>query len=897
MTELGKDLVSYLGKSFYSPDSYFKGYFDNIKVYNRALSELEIAKGQGVSIPALKGATADGYQIVTSKIEKENHILNLCFSRSNSANSNLENVQLTLDMVSGCTLKTDITKGIDLSGTGTSVEILVPGEDKEQIWTIKGSLCGNPVIAGEYADPDINIFGDTYYIYPTTDGYSGWSGTEFHVFSSKDLVNWSDQGVILDVSKDVEWSVGSAWAPTAEEKNGTYYFYFCAKNSSGTSCIGVATSKNPTGPFVAESEPLLTPGICSKINMGQTIDPYVFTDDDGTSYLLFGNGNPAIVELNDDMVSIKKDTMQNLSGLNNFRESVVVIKRNGTYHFTWSCDDTGSENYHVNYGTSDSIYGPVTNQYAVLQKDNANDILGTGHQSMIQIPGKDEYYMAYHRFYTPLNVYTSGLGYHRETCIDKVTFDAETGLMNVMTPTLDGVEEVKLSSDTKPDLKPEISPENEVFDKNTKSSNYKDIEVDVTLNGNTLTGIKNGEDELKENTDYTRTSTTTKTTVTILKSYLEKQETKTSDISFIFDDGTVEIIKIQILKTASSDEGEYDSGSSGVVKEEKKVDVSIGDSTDDTATVKVKVTNTKDASGVSTDTVELGKSEAQKIVKTILSKNKNNLIIDLSSLSKDQARDQIKVVLSKDVTEVFRQNKIEVQVKLPQISLVISASSIAETSTDGVNFLVKELTDEEQIKDSKVVLKQISKGASLLSVPVDVNAKDSLKTQIIIPILENIIPENKSKRKDFVQSLAVLVQHSDGENRLQKGTIVYDSTGKPVSIAIEVEKFSSFSLVKTKWNEKIVKYKNKKSVNKIVTSKFNKNIDVSTVTEDSVYVLDSKGNKVDVTVSVKGKKIVITPVKKYKAGKTYSAYVTKNVCYTNGKAIAKAKKYVFAVKK
>jgi beta-xylosidase len=301
----------------------------------------------------------------------------------------------------------------------------------------------NPVLGGEYADPDIDIFDGKYYIYPTTDGYAGWSGTQFHAFSSDNMKDWKDCGVILDAgtNKDVSWSVGSAWAPTIEKKNGRYYFYFCAKRSDGKSCIGVATSDSPIGPFSAQPAPLITPEIAAKegVSMWQTIDPSVFTDDDGRSYLLFGNGSAAVVELNQDMTSFKPGTMKNLNGAVDFREAVSVVKRNGIYHFTWSCDDTGSENYHVNYGTSNSLYGAIEYKYTVLSKDQSKGILGTGHHSILKIPEKDEYYIAYHRFATPIGKYTTGLGYHRETCIDKFTFDEKSGLMKVVVPTLEGI--------------------------------------------------------------------------------------------------------------------------------------------------------------------------------------------------------------------------------------------------------------------------------------------------------------------------------------------------------------------------------------------------------------------------------------------------------------------------
>ena len=247
-------------------------------------------------------------------------------------------------------------------------------------------------------------------------------------------------------SEQVPWAVGSAWAPSIEKKNNKYYFYFCAKEKSGCSDIGVAVAESPTGPFTAEPEPLITAEQCRKlgISMGQAIDPSVFTEEDGTSYLLFGNCDGAVVKLQEDMVSVDWSTLTHYEGAYDLREAITVTKRNGIYHFTWSCDDTGSPDYHVNYGISDSIYGPIEFKYTILEKRPERDILGTGHHCILQIPGKDEYYIAYHRFYTPLGTYTEGLGFHRETCIDRLFFDKETGLMKPVEPTNEGVTKVIL---------------------------------------------------------------------------------------------------------------------------------------------------------------------------------------------------------------------------------------------------------------------------------------------------------------------------------------------------------------------------------------------------------------------------------------------------------------------
>lgn len=463
ISDFGTDVLGYLGKSFYDGDNYFKGYIDNVCIYDTALSATQIAHLNGVEVAPFLDIRVVGDQtsLITWQADKKEKVLTVYISKSNDAAGN--NVELQFITQEYVTSEGNLLVPYD-GEAEISFAINDDTEQRTENWTIRAELCANPVLAGQYADPDIDVFGDTYYLYTTTDGFSGWSGTQFHVFSSKNLVDWTDEGIILDVTKgrDVPWSVGSAWAPSIEEKNGKYYFYFCAKDKSGDSHIGVAVADTPTGPFAATAEPLMTVAMCKSrgVSMGQAIDPSIFTDEDGTSYMLFGNGAAAIVKLNEDMVSCDLSTLQNYKGASGFREAITVTKRDGIYHFTWSCDDTGSPNYHVNYGTSDSIYGPITNQYTVLQKITELDILGTGHHSILQIPGEDEYYIAYHRFFTPLGFFSDGTGHHRQTCIDKVTF-GEDGLMEVVTPTLQGVEARPLSEteetiETPPDTSEDI---------------------------------------------------------------------------------------------------------------------------------------------------------------------------------------------------------------------------------------------------------------------------------------------------------------------------------------------------------------------------------------------------------------------------------------------------------
>jgi beta-xylosidase len=279
----------------------------------------------------------------------------------------------------------------------------------------------NPVLAGLYADPQIAAFGNKFYIYPTTDGFANWLGTQFHAFSSTDLVTWKDEGVILDLGPDVSWADDRAWAPGIALKGGTYYFYFSAAQA-----IGVATASSPTGPFKdALGHPLVASGQYGV----QAIDPYVFTDDDGRSYLYFGSSSSGrVVELNADMVSMK-GTPQTLT-VAGFREASVAFKRNGKYYYMWSENDTRSADYDVAYGMGTSPMGPFTKPALnpILKKDTAQGILGTGHNSVLALPNGD-YYIAYHRFAIP-----NGDGTHREVCLDRLEFNAD-GTIAAVKPT------------------------------------------------------------------------------------------------------------------------------------------------------------------------------------------------------------------------------------------------------------------------------------------------------------------------------------------------------------------------------------------------------------------------------------------------------------------------------
>lgn len=286
-----------------------------------------------------------------------------------------------------------------------------------------------PVIPGLFADPHIAAFNGRYYLYPTTDGYAGWAGTYYKAFSSTDLVNWTDHGVILDHGPDVSWADNSAWAPAVATRDGRYYLYFSGGAASGntTKQLGVAVAGSPTGPFRdALGRPLVRG---DQFSGGQAIDPMVFTDDDGQSYLYWGQGVARAVRLNADMVSFDPSQVRVITP-SGYNEAPFVLKRNGTYYLMWSENDTRSEDYRVAYATASSPLGPWTKRGVVLQKRLDAGIKGTGHHSVVRSPGTDTWYIAYHRFAVP-----AGNGTNRETTIDRMDFNAD-GTIRPVVPTL-----------------------------------------------------------------------------------------------------------------------------------------------------------------------------------------------------------------------------------------------------------------------------------------------------------------------------------------------------------------------------------------------------------------------------------------------------------------------------
>lgn len=274
------------------------------------------------------------------------------------------------------------------------------------------------VLPGVNADPHLAVFDGKFYIYPTTDGSEGWRSTSFRAWSSENLVDWRDEGVILDLPRDLSWADLHAWAPAIARNHEKYYYYYSANKN-----VGVAVSDTPTGPF---RDPLGKPLVAAADYRGmQCIDPMVFVDNDGAAYLFWGQGRCKAVKLNDDMVSFNAAQVVDITPPG-YNEGPFVHKRNGRYYLSWSEFDTRDPRYSVAYGTSNSPLGPYEKAPVNPILKQSGTVRGAGHHSIAKLPKGDDWVIAYHRFQIP-----DGDGYHRETCISPLRYDADGSILPV----------------------------------------------------------------------------------------------------------------------------------------------------------------------------------------------------------------------------------------------------------------------------------------------------------------------------------------------------------------------------------------------------------------------------------------------------------------------------------
>lgn len=295
------------------------------------------------------------------------------------------------------------------------------------------SFSQNPINFGSKirtADPSGHVWKDgRMYVYTSHDEecQEDFWMKDWYVFSSADLINWTNHGACLSVD-DLTWADNFAWAPDCAYKNGKYYFCFPvgtgfkdrvnSKNSTKWMGIGIAVSDSPTGPFVdAIGGPLWREPYAN--------DPCLFVDDDGAGYIYFnGGGKYYVAVLNDDLLSVKGDLIpMDMGGYYPPKEGPWVFKRNDFYYYTMP-----EHNRVLTYYMAKSPTGPWEYKGRIMEQENESN----NHHSIVEFNGK--WILFYHRW-LDLN---SACGRQRHVCAEYLYFN-EDGTIQEVKRTDEGV--------------------------------------------------------------------------------------------------------------------------------------------------------------------------------------------------------------------------------------------------------------------------------------------------------------------------------------------------------------------------------------------------------------------------------------------------------------------------
>lgn len=293
-----------------------------------------------------------------------------------------------------------------------------------------GMSAQNPVIRDQYtADPTARVFDGKVWLFPSHDIISPvepekkwFCMADYHAFSSEDLIDWTDHGVILTQEK-VPWGNPegySMWAPDCVRIGGKYYFVFpdAPKGRPGFA-IGVAVADSPAGPYTPYEEPI--PGVWG-------IDPCVLQASDGNIYLFWSGMGLQGARVKDDLTGLESDPVKLDGNLpQGFKEGPFVFEREGRFYLTypWVQDKTET----LAYAMSDNPLGPYVFKGIIMAQSPAE--CWTNHHSLVEYRG--EWYLFYHH-----NDYSPSFDKNRSVRIDKVLFN-EDGTILPVTPTLRGV--------------------------------------------------------------------------------------------------------------------------------------------------------------------------------------------------------------------------------------------------------------------------------------------------------------------------------------------------------------------------------------------------------------------------------------------------------------------------
>lgn len=303
-----------------------------------------------------------------------------------------------------------------------------------QDMTFDSPDAGNPILPGYFADPTIKKFGDTYYLYATTDGIKLASG-EPQVWISKDFVNWFNYEMDMDVPEGLT----NVWAPDVQKGDDGRFYYYMGNCQFGCNIYGYV-SDSPMGPWkpVNAGKPVIEVG--TGLNDLPALDAQFLKDDDGSVYSYFGTwchlfDGMGWAEIDpDDMATILRSGGIPMKQVPNAFEAAYPLKRNDKYILMYSSGDCRLSSYAVHYSVSKNPNGPYRygDNSPLLKSSEDGTVDSPGHHSVLK--ENDNYYIVYHRHDNP---HSTG-GMFRQVCADRMFFQNDSTI-NKINPTHKGV--------------------------------------------------------------------------------------------------------------------------------------------------------------------------------------------------------------------------------------------------------------------------------------------------------------------------------------------------------------------------------------------------------------------------------------------------------------------------
>ncbi|WP_291856572.1 family 43 glycosylhydrolase [Marinilabilia sp.] len=286
---------------------------------------------------------------------------------------------------------------------------------------------GNPLLPGYFADPTVKKFGDTWYLYTTTDGIKLASG-EPQVWISKDFVNWFNYEMELDVPEGLT----NVWAPDVVEGKDGQYYYFMGNCQFGCNIYGYV-SESPMGPWKPVNDGNAVIEVGTGLRNIPALDAQFLKDDNGSVFSWFGTwchlfDGIGWAEIDPgDMSTILRSGGIPMEQVPEAFEAAYPLKRNGKYFLMYSSGDCRLSSYAVHYSVSEHPEGPYRygENSPILQSSSDGTIDSPGHHSVLK--ENDQYYIVYHRHDNP---HSSG-GMFRQVCADPLVFNNDSIIQKV----------------------------------------------------------------------------------------------------------------------------------------------------------------------------------------------------------------------------------------------------------------------------------------------------------------------------------------------------------------------------------------------------------------------------------------------------------------------------------